>query len=73
MVEHRKRDRFFPGVLIGLGSNPTVNAKNLENSMKINRGFNITGESFFYYESLKDSKVDQIIKSFYNDESSEFA
>lgn len=34
---------FFPGVLIGVGSNPVVNAKILEQSIIINRALNISG------------------------------
>lgn len=44
-------------MLIGVGSNTTVNAKILSDCLQANRQLGILGESFFYHESLFDARV----------------
>lgn len=64
-LEESQRDIFYPGILIGVGSNTTVNAKILADCLAINKALKIKGESYFYHESLNDVRVAETIATYY--------
>lgn len=49
LVEASQRNLFYSGILVGVGSNTTVNAKILADCLQINKALNINGESYFYH------------------------
>lgn len=54
-VDKKNIDKISPAILLKLGSY-TITEKTLENFIKANREFGISGESFFYYEGLPSRK-----------------
>lgn len=66
-VDLSQRDKFYPGILVGVGSNTTVNAKILSECLAINQGLSVKGESYFYHESLNDQRVAEIIRNYYRE------
>jgi uncharacterized lipoprotein YddW (UPF0748 family) len=64
-IDKDKMDKFCPGVLIGVGGNQTANLPILKDMLETNRKYGINGEVFFYYESLVNNDVAEIIKNEY--------
>ena len=65
-IDNKQLNKFYPGVLIGVGGNQTANLPILKDMLQINRKYGINGEVFFYYESLTNDEVGEIIKNEYS-------
>lgn len=61
LLDKNKQNKFYAGVLIGIGSNTTINLSNLKEEIAINKAYNLSGEVYFYHESLKNAEVQQIL------------
>jgi uncharacterized lipoprotein YddW (UPF0748 family) len=64
-IDKDKLNKFYPGVLIGVGGKQTANLSIFKDMLETNRKYGINGEVFFYYESLTNEEVGKIIKNEY--------